>query len=326
MKLMPTLAVPLVAALALLAALPARAEVKVALDSPPDMKQSGTYVWAHTFSDYLNSHGVKATEYPRNSLGEESERLDQVSTGVLEVSMSDAQSAGRLDGTIYGAMMPFFLKGPEQLDEALYKGGMLKRINAGTTPHGVRVLDLVHLGLASGIFTTKVPVRSFADFSKVRMRALDKVQLATFAAWGGTGTVVSWSEVPNALQTGVAGGYINPPFVPLLYGHTAFIKYFTDLKIAPSIRIAIASEDWYEGLSDDQRKIVDQATEAAHKANRDWLAGRAHVLKDLEAAGITVIEPSPEERQKFRDASEQIYEKVEMPKGALAAWKAAIAQ
>lgn len=303
---------------------PVAAQVKIALDSPPDLEKSGTYVWAHRFGEYLNENGMEAEEFERNSLGEEAERLDQVSQGLLEVSMSDAKSAGTLDGTIFGAMMPYFFDGMDELDDALAEGGMLERINAGTTPKGVRVLDIVYTGTPSGIFTTEVPIRSFEDIQGVRMRALDEVQINTFEQWGSKGTIVSWSEVPNALQTGVAGGYINPAFVPLTYGHTAFINYFTNAKMSPSVRVAIASEDWYQGLSDDERGIVDEAVKAAHDANRELVADDSAVLKELEEAGIEVIELNAEEREKFREASEPIYESTEMPEGALEAWKAAV--
>jgi len=311
-------------AIAVSLALPASAEVKIALDSPPDLKKSGTYMWAHTFGEYLNAHGMEAVEYERNSMGEEAERLDQVSQGLLEVSMSDAKSAGTLDGTIFGAMMPYFFEDLDQLDMALDEGGMLAKINEGTTPKGVRVLDLVMTGTPTGIFTTEVPIREFADMKGVRMRALDEVQINTFENWGSKGTIVSWSEVPNALQTGVAGGYINPAFVPLTYGHTAFIKYFTNARMSPSVRIAIASEDWYQGLSDEEREIVQQAVEKAHEANRNLVSDDSAVLRQLEEAGIEVIELSPEEREKFREASQPIYETTKMPEGALDAWNKAV--
>ncbi len=304
-------------------ALPAAGEVKIALDSPPDLEKSGTYVWAHTFSEHLRESGLDAEEYERNSLGEEADRLDQISTGLLEVSMSDAKSAGQLDSTIYGALLPFFFEDTQQLDASL-ANGMLEKINEGTLPHRVRVLDLVHLGQPAGIFTTKTPIRSFDDFSNVRMRALDELQIQVFNAWGAKSTIVSWSEVPNALQTGVADGYVNPPAVPLVYGHTSFIKYFTDVKSTPSIRIAIASEDWYEGLSEEERAIVDSGVIAARKANREFVERGKMVFGLLEGAGIEVIQLAPEERAKFQAASQPLYNHVGLPEGALEAWQASI--
>lgn len=312
------------AALTVLAAAPALAEVKVALDSPPSMEQSGTYVWAHTFVEYLNANGMEAVEFERGALGDEAEKLDQVSQGLLEVSMSDVKSAGTLDGTIFGLFLPYFFKDAAQIDKALHEGGMLERINAGTTPKGVRVASIAYLGGPAGIFTTNKAVNSIADMADLRMRSLDEAQIAIFKAWGSQGTIVSWSEVPNALQTGVADGYLNPPFVPLLFGHTGFIKHFTDAAIVPSSRAAIISEDWYQGLPDGDRRTVDDAIAAADTANREWLKGRSAVLDKLEEAGVAVVRMDDAARAEFREASKPVWAALPLPEGALDAWKTAI--
>jgi len=281
--------------------------VKVALDSPPDAENSGSYIWAHAFVEHLNANGMKAQEFQRGALGNEAERLDQVASGLLEVSMSALKSAGTLDKYIFGLYLPYFFKDMAEVDKALYEGGMLAKINAGTTPKGVRVLGVDSVGLGAGIFNTKHPVKTIADMSDLRMRALDESQIELYKAWGANGTVVSWAEVPNALQTGVAHGYLNPPFVPMMFGHTKFIKHFTDARINPSLRIAIASESWYKGLSAEHRKVVDDAVVVANKANRDWLAARSGILAKLEAAGVAVVKLSEEERAKFKAASKPAY-------------------
>lgn len=287
---------------------PAFAQVKVALDSPPDLEGSGSYVWAHAFVEYLNSHGVEAAEFQRGALGGDDELLDQVSQGLLEVSMSPLAITASMDDLIYGLRLPYFFNGIEQVDKALYDGGMLAKINENLASNGVRVLGVDAVGQGVGIFNTKHPVATMADMSDLRMRALDESQIALFKAWGSTGTIVSWAEVPNALQTGVADGYLNPPIVPLLFGHTDFIKYFTDADITPSLRVAIASEDWYSGLSDADRKTVDDAVEAANKANRDWLANQGGVYDKLKAAGVEITELTPEARAEFEKASQTTYE------------------
>ncbi|WP_375572550.1 TRAP transporter substrate-binding protein [Seohaeicola saemankumensis] len=302
---------------------PISAEIKIALDSPADIENSGSYVWANTFSEYLNANGMEAVEFERGALGEEAERLDQVSQGLLEVSMSDVKSAGQLSNITYGVYLPYLFENAAGLDAALENGGLLERINEDTTAQGVRVLAFTALGLPSGIFNTKQAVASIEDMSDLRMRALDETQIKLYEAWGSTGTMVSWSEVPNALQTGVADGYLNPPFVPLMFGHTDFIKHFTDASITPAMRIAIASEDWYQGLSDDERGVVDAAVAAATDANRKWLSERTNILEQLEAAGVTVTRLSPEARQAFVEASIKTYTYGVLTEEEVAAWLAA---
>lgn len=301
----------------------ATAQVKIALDSPPDLNGSGSYVWAHTFGTYLNDHGLAAEEYQRGALGGDDELFDQVSQGLLEVSMSPLNIVGSIDKLVYGLRLPYFFKDMAEVDRALAEGGMLDRINAATTPEGVRVLAVNTVGQATGIFNTKKPVNSVADMAGLRMRALDESQIELYEAWGAAGTIVSWAEVPNALQTGVADGYLNPAFVPLLFGHTDFLKHFTDAKIAPSLRITIVSEDWYQGLSDADRATVDAAAAAATAANRDWLGTQDAVLGKLEAAGVAVVKLDQAARDEFRAASAPAYESGLLTPEQIAAWDAA---
>lgn len=286
----------------------AAAQVKVALDSPPDLEGSGSYVWAHAFVEALNASGMPAEEYQRGALGGDDELFDQVSQGLLEVSMSPLSITGSLDNLIFGLRLPYFFDNMEQVDKALYEGGMLARINEGTTPQGVRVLAVNTVGQGSGIFNSKKEIASVKDIAGLRMRALDESQIDLFEAWGAAGTIVNWAEVPNALQTGVADGYLNPPVVPLLFGHTDFLKFFTNAEVSPSLRITIVSEAWYQGLSDEDRKKVDDAALAANKANREWLAAQDSVYGKLEEAGVKVTQLTPEARAEFLAASAPAYE------------------
>ena len=302
----------------------ATAQVKIALDSPPNLEASGSYVWANTFSKYLNENGIEAEEFQRGALGGDDELFDQVSQGLPEVSLSPLNIVGSIDKLIFGLRLPYFFEDQAQVDRALNEGGMLAKINAATTPSGVRVLSVNNVGQAVGIFNTKKPVNSVADMAGLRMRALDESQIDLYKAWGADGTIVSWAEVPNALQTGVADGYLNPAFVPLLFGHTDMIKHYTDAAIAPSLRITIVSEDWYQGLSDEDRAIVDAAADAATKANRAWLDTQDAVIDKLEEAGVAVVRLDAAARTEFREASAPAYETDLLTPEQIAEWETAM--
>ncbi|SFM65304.1 TRAP transporter substrate-binding protein [Shimia aestuarii] len=312
--------------LALAMASPVTAQtVKIALDSAKDLENSGTYVWAHAFSEYLNANGMPAEEYERGALGAEAEKMDQVQQGLLEVSMSDTKGVGKLDGHITPITLPYLFPDWATVDRGL-SNGMLEKINAGTTEQGVRVLALVALGSPAGIFNTKKTVNSAADMADLRMRALDDTQIGVYKMWGTNGTIVAWDEVPNALQTGIADGYMNPPMVPLMFGHTGFIKYFTNAKVGLSSRTAIVSEDWFQGLSAEQQKTVMDAAAAATATNRAWLETRSAELDKLREAGIEVTELTPEAWAEFKELSTPLHNMVPLPEGALAAWQAAIGE
>jgi TRAP-type C4-dicarboxylate transport system substrate-binding protein len=287
----------------------ASAEVKIALDSKPDLDTSGSYNWAHTFGKALTAAGMEVREMPRGSVGNEAEKFDQISTGLLEVSLSDVRAVAQVDPFIYGVRLPYIFDDIAHMDRALEAGKVFDRVNAKLAEQDAVLLSLAPLGPSSGVITTNAVVRSPADMSELRMRALDDAQIAMYQAWGSSGTIVPWGEVPAGLQTGVIDGYLNSPFVPVMFGQTDFVKNFSDAGVIIPLRAVIVSKMWYDGLSDADRGAVDAAVEAADAAVRVWQAeASVRGLTALEEKGVTVQRLSAEERAVFREASKPVYD------------------
>jgi len=302
----------------------AAGEVKIALDSPEDLEKSGTYVWAKAFFDHLKANGVKTKLYPRDALGGEEEKLDQVSQGLLEVSMSDLAKAGQLDPTIFGFYLPYLFDSIEHMDQVIAKSEVMDKINAGTSKRGVRVLALVPVGDFSGLANTKHPVKTPADLKDLRMRALDKKQVKMLEALGASTVVIPWAEIYNALQTGVADGYLNPAIVPVMFKHTEVLKYYSDIKFGLPLRISICSADWYNGLSKSDRAIVDDAVAKANATNRVWQAKVAEAgLKALGATGVEIYKNNTEEIKQFANLLQPLYPEMVSPEIAKAFVEAA---
>jgi TRAP-type C4-dicarboxylate transport system substrate-binding protein len=286
-------------------------EIKLALDCPPDADQCGTYFWSKTFSDYLESKGQKVKLYPRDALGGEAEKLDQVSQGLLEISNSDLAKAGSLDPTIFGFYLPFLFDDMNHFFRTMHNTDLLAKINAGITKRGVRVLAVIPLGSMTGIATTKKIIKTPADFAGVRMRALDNKQAKWLEIWGANAVVIPWSEIYNALQTGIADGYMNPAFVPIMFKHTEVLKYFSDVKLAPSLRVALCSEDWYQGLSASDRALVDEGVAKANAAIQEWSQkAEAQGLDALRKAGMEVYVNTAEDKAKFADLIRPHYNEI----------------
>lgn len=308
-------------AAALAMATSASAEVKIALDGKPDLERSGSYNWAYAFGNALKAAGMEVREMPRGSVGNEAEKFDQVSTGLLEVSLSDVRAVAQVDPFIYGVRMPYIFDDAAHMDRALVKGKIFDRLNETLAAQDVRVVALVPIGPSSGIITTDAVVRSPADMSDLRMRALDDAQISMYTAWGSSGTIVPWGEVPAGLQTGVIDGYLNSPFVPVMFGQTDFVKNFSDAAVIIPMRSVIVSKSWYDGLSDAERSAVDNAVAAADAANREWLAKASDSgLTLLEENGVTVQRLSAEERAVFREASKPVYDSGLMPSEDVKIW------
>jgi TRAP-type C4-dicarboxylate transport system substrate-binding protein len=225
--------------------------------------------------------------------------------------MSDLAKAAQLEPSIFGFHLPYMFDSQEHMDRVVQKTHLYKKVNDGTTKKGVRVLALVSTGAFSGLANTKRPVNTPEDLKGLRIRAMDKNQVEYIQAWGANTVIVPWAEIYNALQTGIADGYLNSAVVPVLFKHTEVIKYFSDIKYASALRIAICSEEWYKKLSPADRKIVDEAVLKATAANRAWQAQIDQKgLEDLEKAGVKVTRNTPEQRALFAKPARTVYEKV----------------
>ena len=301
-KKLITLLICLTAILFMTTSAMAGGEMKLALDCPPDPDKCGTYFWSKNFADYLESKGVKVKLYPRDALGGEAEKLDQVSQGLLEISNSDLAKAGSLDPTIFGFYLPFLFENMDHFFRTMEKTDLLAKINKGVTKRGVRVLALIPVVAMSGIATTKKFIKTPADFKGIRMRALDKKQANWLEIWGANAVVIPWAEIYNALQTGIADGYMNPAFVPIMFKHTEVLKYYSDAALAPSLRVAVCSEDWYQGLKAKDRAMVDEGVAKANSAIQKWTKNaEAQGLDDLRKAGMQVYVNTSADKAKFAE-------------------------
>ncbi|MGV6888416.1 TRAP transporter substrate-binding protein [Rhodophyticola sp. SM2404] len=300
----------------------ASAEVKIALDSAPELDTSGSYNWAFAFGQALTEAGMDVRELPRGSVGDEAEKFDQVSTGLLEISLSDVRAVAQVDPFIYGIRLPYIFTDIAHMDRTLAAGDFYARINESLAEQNAILLALAPLGPASGVITTTQAVRSPSDMADLRMRALDDAQIAMYEAWGSSGTIVPWGEVPAGLQTGVIDGYLNSPFVPVMFGQTDFVRNFATADVIWPLRAVLASKDWYDGLSDEERATVDAAVVTADASARAWLEEASeNGLTALEENGVTVQRLTDEERAVFREASLAVYQSDLMSAEDTALWQ-----
>ncbi|WP_278922459.1 TRAP transporter substrate-binding protein [Pseudophaeobacter profundi] len=288
------------AALALAMALPAAAEIKIAINGANDPETNAEAAWAAGFSAALEGTELEITVFPSGTLGSEDERFDQVAQGLIEVNLATASTAFGMSPLMKGVLLPFMFEDNDEFDTIMAETNLLAEMNVPLLENGVRLAGFNYIGTSIGMHNAKKPITKMSDLEGLRFRALNAEQLAYQEALGATGTIVAWSEVANAIQTGVADGYFNPPNSAIRTGHTEFLVHFTQANISPSTRTVLLSEDWYAGLSEAERAQIDAAVEAGFKANRAWIAQWSkEVRQKHQEAGVTLTELEPGERDKM---------------------------
>ncbi|MCW1935016.1 TRAP transporter substrate-binding protein [Pararhodobacter zhoushanensis] len=299
-------------ALALALAVPAAAQT-IALDTPPAYDVQPSYRWARDFADALIEAGFEPEIFPYESIGGEAERLDQVRAGILDVSMSGYAAAASRDPAMDVLRLPYLFDDLAHFGRFVNETEFLEQLNERIAPDGMRVLAIIPLTGFLGLFNNQQEVRTPADLAAVRWRALDRGQISAIEALGGSTVPIPFSEVTTAIQTGTVNGYINPVNVPLTFGQGDLFSYYTDAELMVGARLAIASETWWEGLSDDERTAVNAAIAEASASIYTWAASMVDAEKEkLRDAGYTVTDLTDDERQAFVDATAGLRANIEL--------------
>jgi TRAP-type C4-dicarboxylate transport system substrate-binding protein len=228
--------------------------------------------------------------------------------GLLEVNVTGGQDLVDASELYATTELPFIFRNVQEVATLIATTDFLERVNANTRPRGLLLVDQAYIGGMTGLFTAREPIHTIADMPRFRLRAMTAQQLEFFDAWGAAGTQVAWEEVPQALQTGIADGYLNAPMVPVLFGHGGQLDYFTDISMQPSMRSVVMSARWYDGLDPETREKVDRAVLDARNSLQVWVQQAIEKeFRMLAEIGIERIELSAAEREAFRQKVLSIY-------------------
>lgn len=299
-------------ALSLAVANPLAAQT-IALDTPPAYDVQPSYRWARDFADALIEAGFTPEIFPYESIGGEAERLDQIRAGILDVSMSGYEAAASRDAAMSALRLPFMFDDLAHFGRFVTETDFLEGVNERIAPDGMRVLAIVPLTGFLGLFNNRREIRTPEDLGAVRWRALDRGQIAAIEALGGSTVPIPFSEVTTAIQTGTVNGYLNPVNVPLTFGQGDLFSHYTDARLMVGARLAIASQAWWETLTDAERAAVEDAIAAASASIYTWAADMVESEKDkLRAVGYTVVDLTDDERQAFVDGTAALRESVDL--------------
>lgn len=191
------------------------------------------------------------------------------------------------------------------------------RMNANVAMLADEYKRVVLLGIWNNapniIFTANKPVRTLADLKGLKIRVPSRNAGLVVEAWGASPVSMPAPEIYNAMQTGVIDGAMTDATTLGAFKLAEVTKYITTgMDTTISSFFLIMNRDSFEGLSEEQRKVVlDAGREAAMNGNKAWLGIADKALSGFAAAeGKEVITLAGEEAAKFNAASAAVLDKV----------------
>lgn len=255
---------------------------------------SSQHIYLQKWADlvYEQSGGkYHITIYPSAQFGEAKELVESLSMGVYDVAWCDCAVMDFLVPEINLLNMPFFFTTYDQVWEAI--DGDVGTAMAGymETEANIHPLSYFNLGCRQ-MFSKREPITSLESIKNLKFRVPElDLWIKTFQTLGMNPTPVAWSELYNALATGVVdGGCANWEYIyqQKFYTEAPYIlesNHFFQLGV-PSFNL-----DFWNSLSEeDQQMFTDTCAQAASE-QREYSAGLDEQYKEEIVADGGTITP-----------------------------------
>lgn len=164
---------------------------------------------------------------------------------------------------------------------------------------------------ARNFYTTNKQIKTLEDMKGLKIRVQEsELMMGMIEALGASPTPMAYSEVYSALQTGVIDGAENnwPSYEST--SHYEVAKYFTIDEHNRVPELQLASQVTWDKLSAEDQAILRECAKESSKLERELWAEREKTSEaKVKEAGSEIYELPEEEKKRFQEAVQPLYEK-----------------
>ena len=318
---MPKLRLLAIAALAMVAALPAWAqtykpEYKLStVVGPPNPWGIAGERWGQLVREQTQGR-INIKMYPGAALvqGDQTREFTAIRQGAIDLAIGSTINWSPQVKELNLFALPFLMPDYKAID-ALTQGDVGKELFKIIESRGVLPLGWGENGFRE-VTNSKHPIRSPEDMKGLKMRVVGSPLFnETFTALGANPTQMSWADAQPALATGAVDGQENPLTVFTASKlHEMGQKNVTLWGYVADPLIFVVNPDVWKSWSEADRKIVHEAALQAGRENialarKGLVPPDDSMVKTVEGFGVNVVRLSDAERDAFRKATRAVYEK-----------------
>ena len=260
----------------------------------------------------LTKGRVKVEVYGNSTLYKDKEEMEALQLGAVQMLAPSLAKFGPLGVKEFEVFdLPFIFSDYDALRKVT-NGPVGKQLLAKLEPKGIRGLGYWDNGFKS--FSLNTPIKSPADLKGKKLRIQSsKVLEEQIRSVGGMPQVMAFSEVYQALQTGVVDGTENPLSNLYTQKMHEVQKHLTVTEHGYLGYAVIVNKKFWDGLPADIRAQLDDAMEQATRyANQIAKVENDSALEAVKKSGKTAIYvPTKEERLVFKKAMMPVHQKME---------------
>jgi C4-dicarboxylate-binding protein DctP len=255
---------------------------------------------------------VKVEVYPNSTLYKDKEEMDALNSGSVQILAPSTAKFRPIGVPEFEALdLPFVFEGEAGYDKVI-KGpigkGLLKKLEAKN------ITGLAFWDNGFHMVSANKPLLMPADFQGLKIRISgSKIADLYFRKLGALPQILAFSEVYQALQTGVVDGCEN---TPSNYYTQKFYEVQKDITVSSHAHLqyaVITSTKFWNGLPADIRTQLDKAmADATEYTNSIAKQENIDALQKIKAAGKSTLHYlTPAQRKAWVDALKPVYKEAE---------------
>ncbi|MBL8343408.1 MAG: TRAP transporter substrate-binding protein [Rubrivivax sp.] len=260
----------------------------------------------------LSKGRVKVEVYANSTLYKDKEEMEALQIGAVQMLAPSLAKFGPLGVREFEVFdLPFIFDNSDELHKVT--GGKVgKQLFARLETKGITGLAYWDNGFKS--FSANKPLKTPEDFKGLKMRIQSsKVLESQMRAVGALPQVMAFSEVYQALQTGVVDGTENPHSNLFTQKMHEVQKHMTLSDHGYLGYAVITNKKFWDGLPADVRTALEQAMkDSTDYANKIAKEENDEALAKVKASGKTAIyTPTPAERLAIKKAMVKVHKEME---------------
>jgi len=262
-------------------------------------------------AEELTQGKVKVDLYPNSSLYKDKEEMEALQLGAVQMLAPSLAKFGPLGVKEFEVFdLPYLFDSYEELHKVT-QGPVGKQLLDKLEPKGIKGLAYWDNGFK--VLSSNKPIRTPADFKGQKMRIQSsKVLEAQMRSLGVLPQVMAFSEVYQALQTGVVDGTENPPsnlYTQKMHEVQKFVSVSDHGYLGYAV---ITNKKFWDELPADIRTKLDQAMrEATAHANKIAKDENDQALEAVKKSGKSqVFVPTAQEKAALKKALVKTHDEV----------------
>jgi C4-dicarboxylate-binding protein DctP len=271
----------------------------------PDQPKQAAALAFEAYVEKATNGAIDVVIYPNSELGDGPAVLEAMQSGTIQMTVVHDGPISALYPPMGVYNMPFLFADHAEAWTVFDSPYAAKLGEAMRQETRIRLLGMADNGIRH-LTNSKRPIVRLEDCRGLTIRIQPSpIYDALIQGLGANATAVAWTELPAALQQGVADGQENGITNILAANLYETQKFATLDGHVYSYHAYLIADEFWNSLSADQKAAVQQGVDLAKWIHRGMTAYQDDTAKMvLESHGVQVTELSAQEMGRFRTAAQ----------------------